>query len=335
MSEQPPSGLPEPAGESEATPTAAPEVGRAAGPGTGPSETPEPSLVEVDAADGPSAPSEPSPAVTLPAVTAPARAVPRALGYLAAGAGGGLLVGAVLLAAVALGAFAARTPQPSPTPSATTVPTEPPAWADGQALGRPDAPVTVEIWADYQCPFCRLEALAFGGALEREYAATGTARILYRDYAFLGQESFDAAVAARCAGRQAPGAYWRYHDLLFISQQGENQGTFARQNLVALASVAHLDVTAFTACLDDPAVRGEVTAETAEGHAIGVESTPTTIVTGPGGKQVLRGFSRQWSVLADAIETAARPAPSPTPAGSATPGASPAASPGVSATPAP
>ena len=321
MSDQPPTGLPEPAG--------APEAASAAAPAPGFADQPEPPFVEVVAPAGASEPPEPAAGLAPPAV-APARTVSRALGYLAAAAGGGLLVGALLLAA---GTFRAGEPRPSQTPAPSAVPSGPPVWADGQAVGRPDAPVTIEIWADYQCPFCRLEAFAFGGALEREYAGAGTARIVYRDYAFLGEESFDAAIAARCAGRQAPGAYLRYHDLLFISQQGENQGTFARQNLVALAGIADLDVTAFTVCLDDASVREAVTAETAEGRALGVESTPTTIVIGPGGKQVLRGFSRQWSVLADAIETAARPAPSPAPGASATPGASPAASPAISPAP--
>ena len=111
---------------------------------------------------------------------------------------------------------------------------------------RPPAPVTIEIWADYQCPFCRLEAMVFGGSMERAYVLPGTARIVYHDFAFLGQESIDAAVAARCAGRQDPGAYWRYHDLLFASQQGENQGAFSRANLVTLAGIASLDATAFS-----------------------------------------------------------------------------------------
>ena len=96
--------------------------------------------------------------------------------------------------------------------------------------------------------------MVFGGSLERAFVLPGTVRVIFRDFAFLGQESTDAAVAARCAGRQDPGAYWRYHDLLFAAQQGENQGTFTRANLVTFAGLAALDATSFTACLDDPSV---------------------------------------------------------------------------------
>jgi protein-disulfide isomerase len=243
------------------------------------------------------------------------------LGYVAAALAGALLLVGGLAAS---GGLARPIPSPSPTPTAT--PSPPPNAAIGPSLGSAAAPVTVEIWADYQCPYCRLEAMVFGGSLERAFVLPGIARVVYRDFAFLGQESTDAAVAARCAGRQDPGAYWRYHDLLFASQNGENQGTFKRQNLLTLAGLAALDATAFTACLDDPAVARAVTDETAAGRALGVESTPTMRVSGPGGLKTLAGFSSGWSAIRDAITAVSVPAPSVVPSVGASPGASPGAS---------
>jgi protein-disulfide isomerase len=245
-----------------------------------------------------------------------------ALGYLAAAVVGALLLGGSL---VAVGGVGRAVPSPSPSP------TPPPNVANGPSLGTSAAPVTIEIWADYQCPFCRLEAMVFGGSMERTYVLPGTARIEYHDFAFLGKESIDAAVAARCAGRQDPGAYWRYHDLLFASQQGENQGAFSRANLVTLAGIASLDATAFTACLDDPAVAKAVADETAQGRALGIASTPTLRITGPGGTRMLTGFSQSWAAIRDAV-AAVESAPasaSPGPGGSRPPASSgvPAATP--------
>lgn len=247
-----------------------------------------------------------------------------ALGYLAAAVVGALLLGGSL---VAVGGVGRAVPSPSPTPP----PPPPPNVANGPSLGTSAAPVTIEIWADYQCPFCRLEAMVFGGSMERAYVLPGTARIVYHDFAFLGTESVDAAVAARCAGRQDPGAYWRYHDLLFASQQGENQGAFSRANLVTLAGIASLDATAFTACLDDPTVPKAVADETSQGRALGIASTPTLRITGPGGTRMLTGFSQSWAAIRDAVtavESAPAPA-SPGPGGSHTPASSgaPAATP--------
>ena len=90
----------------------------------------------------------------------------------------------------AAGSIAVPVPTGRPAPARRSRP--------GTRSGDP-MPVTLEIWADYQCPFCRLEDLLFGGAVDREYVAPGIVRIVYRDFAFLGQESTDAAVAARCA----------------------------------------------------------------------------------------------------------------------------------------
>ena len=233
-------------------------------------------------------------------------------GYLAAALAGALLLAGSL---VAFGGLGRATPSPSPTP--TPAPNE----ANGRSLGSAAAPVTVEIWADYQCPYCQAETLVFGGSLERAFVLPGSVRVVFRDFAFLGQESTDAAVAARCAGRQDPGAYWRYHDLLFAAQKGENQGAFSRANLVTFAGIAALDATPFTACLDDPSVAKAVAAETAAGRALGVESTPTLRVTGPGGTRTLPGFSSSWSTIRDAISAVAVPAPSAggSPGGSASP----------------
>ena len=271
-------------------------------------------------------------AETPPVATAPVRAGrgPAGIaGYLGA-AVLGIIVGAAGLG-VATGTLGgAASPSPSPSPSPTAVPA-----AEGNTVGSPDAPVTIEVWADYQCPFCKLEDFLFGGAVEREYVMPGIARVVYRDFAFLGQESIDAAAASRCAGRQEPAAQLRYHDALYTFQQGENQGRFVRENLIQIATIAGVpDVEAFGACLDDPAIARAVAEETTTGRNAGIGSTPTLRLLGPGGERVLSGFSQEWPRLRDAIEAIRNPA---APGASGVPGgsASPATSPGASASPSP
>jgi len=261
----------------------------------------------------------------------------RVLGYLAAAVLGGALVigGLAASGTLAIGPGASPTPAPTATPAPTPTPAALPV--DGQTLGRADAAVAVEVWADFQCPYCKLSADAVLPSLVRQYVAPGTVRVVLRDYAMLGRESIDAAVAARCAGRQEPAGYWRYHDFLFAFQQGENQGRFVRANLVELAKYAGFAEAAFTACLDDATVGAEVAAETAEGAKLGVQSTPTLRVIGPGGTETLLGFGT-WPELAATIERVLKPAPSATPAPSAAPAASANGSPAPSApaaTPAP
>ncbi len=324
---------PTPPGPEPGMPGAAPEAPAAQEAPDAPTapEAPEaPSAPEAAPPGPPSSYLWPSDEAAAPAAGNRPRRV-ALLGYL-----GAALLGAVLGAAglgFATGAIGGASPSPSPAATAapTAGPTEAPA---GNAIGRPDAPVTVEVWADYQCPFCRLEDLLFSGALDRQYVEPGIVRVVYRDFAFLGQELTDAAVAARCAGAQDPAAQLRYHDALYTFQQGENEGRFARANLVQIAQIAGVpSATTFTTCLDDPAVATAVADETTAGRNLGVSSTPTLRLSGPGGLRVLTGFNQAWPPLRDAIEAVRVAAPTSTaPASSASPAP---AAPGASPSPAP
>jgi protein-disulfide isomerase len=254
------------------------------------------------------------------ASSGPSRAA-RVVGYLAAAVAGGALVLVALAATGSLGSGA----QPATSPSPSAAAGEAATTGAAPVLGDPAAPVLVEIWADYQCPYCGLMTHAMEASIIRDYVDTGRIRLAFRDFAFLGQESLDAAVAARCAGLQD--GYWRYHDLVFASQQGENQGTFSTDTLVALAGFAGLDRAAFTTCLADPAIGDAVAAETAAGRTLGVVSTPSMNVVGPKGTTLLKGVPG-FSGLEDAIEevmTGVKPSPSPSPSAAPSPDASAAA----------
>ena len=91
--------------------------------------------------------------------------------------------------------------------------------ADAPALGRPDAPVTLVEFSDYQCPFCGRFFSATLSTLKRDYIDTGKVRYVFRDYplAQIHPQARKAAEAAHCAGDQ--GKYWEMHDRLFRNQK--------------------------------------------------------------------------------------------------------------------
>jgi len=82
-----------------------------------------------------------------------------------------------------------------------------------------------------------------------------------------------AAEAARCAGQQ--GNYWRFHDLLYTAA-----GAPDRAGLERAARGADLDMTAFSACLDDARHRASIEADARAARALGVESVPAVFVNG-------------------------------------------------------
>ena len=112
--------------------------------------------------------------------------------------------------------------------------------------------------------------------LVSDYVEPGLVRFEFHDYAFRGPEAVQAAEAAACAADQ--GAYWRYHDTLYLNQNGPNSLNDAR--LKQMAETLGLDTAAFNQCLDSGEKRAGVEASIAAGQAQGVDSTPTIFING-------------------------------------------------------
>ena len=149
---------------------------------------------------------------------------------------------------------------------------------DLPALGNAEAKVTIIEFGDYQCPFCGLFFKQVEPILRDQYIKNGQARMVWRDFAFLGPESFWAAEAARCANDQ--GKFWQYHDILFNRQNGENQGAFVKDNLKKFAGELGLDQTVFDNCLDGGKYTQAVKDDTDYSRSVGVNSTPSTFING-------------------------------------------------------
>src|SRR5262245_50725960 len=63
----------------------------------------------------------------------------------------------------------------------------------GRVLGDANAPVLIEAWEDYQCPICKAANSSVLEQIDKNYIATGKARLEFRNFAFLGAESTAAA----------------------------------------------------------------------------------------------------------------------------------------------
>jgi len=152
---------------------------------------------------------------------------------------------------------------------------------DDVVLGDPDAPVEIVEFGDYQCPFCGRFFRDVEPRLREEYVKTGKAKIVYRDFAFLGPESQGAALAAQCASDQ--GKFWAYHDKLFtieLLDGQEHNGNLSEQLFKSISSDLGLDTAKFDSCLDTQKYKAEVEKDYTDGVAAGVQGTPTTFVNG-------------------------------------------------------
>jgi protein-disulfide isomerase len=216
----------------------------------------------------------------------------------------GLSVMAVSIAALVLGlagvvAMAIVGAPPPPVELQEPSSFSPANLQDGMALGSASAPVTIDLWSDYQCPACGAFTKTMEPRLVADYVVPGKVRIVYHDLSFLGSESVDAAIAARVAGET--GLYWQYHDYLFANQSGEQQGAFNQARLEAIAAAVGLDVSEFRANQNDAGIRQQVAEQDSLGAQAGVSQTPTLILSN--GQRIV-GVPRSYDDLRAAIDSA-------------------------------
>jgi len=137
--------------------------------------------------------------------------------------------------------------------------------------GPTDARVQIAVYSDFQCVFCRqlvpvLQQLRT--AFPQEVA------IVFRHFPLESHpRAFAAAVAAECASEQ--GAFWEYHDKLFLEGGDLNEAT-----LVAVASSLGLDQQRFMMCLQSEEPRRVVEANLREAMQLGLPGAPAVFING-------------------------------------------------------
>jgi protein-disulfide isomerase len=150
---------------------------------------------------------------------------------------------------------------------------------DPLALGPVDAPVVMIEWSDYRCPFCAVFANDSLHEIREEYVDTGQVRFEFRDLAIFGDQSIDAAVAARAAGEQ--GRYFEFAEALFAAAPEKGHPDLPEEALVGFAEAASVpDLERFDRDMGDPRLRALVEADTARAQQLGATGTPFFLVGG-------------------------------------------------------
>ncbi len=110
------------------------------------------------------------------------------------------------------------------------------------------------------------------------YVEDGTLRMEWRDFPYLGQESVNAALAARAAQEQD--AFWKYRDLLYENQGPRNSGAYDDDVLIGLAEEAGLDVEWFEMSFKGGSHEAALNEDFREAQDAGIQGTPTIFVNG-------------------------------------------------------
>jgi protein-disulfide isomerase len=165
-------------------------------------------------------------------------------------------------------------------PAATIVdPNLPTAVAKGYTMGRPDAPVQILEFADFECPACGNYSVVTEPDVRKRIIEPGLARVTYYDFPLpQHKNTLSASESAACANDQ--GKFWEMHDRLFQGQTDWN--TEATSDPVSVmqgyAKAIGLDVDKWRACVDSRTHEREILANKAEGERRQVNQTPTFVI---------------------------------------------------------
>lgn len=142
----------------------------------------------------------------------------------------------------------------------------------GLARGPDNAPVTLVVFSDFECPFCARNEPALRHVRERFGPLV---RVVFRNLPLpFHRRAVLAAEAALAAGAQ--GKFWEMHDRLFSG----TAGSLVRADLEREAEALGLDLARFRAELDAHTYRDAVRLDAAGGNALGVDGTPSMFVNG-------------------------------------------------------
>ena len=168
----------------------------------------------------------------------------------------------------------------SPAPTSVTTPANvtPTGDASGRTVGSSSASVTLDLWADFQCPVCKQFTDTVEPNLVSDYISKGQVRLVFHDFAFIGPESTQAAIGGLCAADA--GKFWPYHDYVYANQGAENSGALSDTKLKAIASAVGIDATTFSTCLGSSANKQQVSDEATTAQSKGITGTPTLYVNG-------------------------------------------------------
>jgi protein-disulfide isomerase len=158
-------------------------------------------------------------------------------------------------------------------------------------IGDKNAPNTMVLFYDYQCPFCKQFELNVTPKLIDTYVKNGKLRIVFKDFQFLGKDSMDGAVFGRALWEAQPDQFYPWYLAMFKAQDEEGDqgfGNLASINKLA-ATIPGLDVAKVDALIMAKRAdyEKEINADRTEGAALGINGTPTIVV----GKQVFTGMS--------------------------------------------
>lgn len=149
--------------------------------------------------------------------------------------------------------------------------------AASNATGSPGAVPVLDIWEDFQCPYCQ-EFEQANRTVIGSYLSRDQLTVRYHLVSFLGPESVRAANAAGCAAGAK--RFPAYHAALYENQPPEGTGGYTIDELLRIGRTVGLTSADFTTCVRDQRYDGWVQAVQHAFDTAGMRGTPSVFLDG-------------------------------------------------------
>ena len=149
----------------------------------------------------------------------------------------------------------------------------------GDRLGKASASVTITVFEDPQCPFCRTWSLDTLPTVVDRYVRTGRVKLVYRGIEIVGPNSVTGLVAIYAAGAQ--NKLWNLADELYRRQGTENSGWITDALIDEAAVASGIDRDALFVSSSSGAVAVAMTEARRSAVVRSVEGTPTFVIERP------------------------------------------------------
>ena len=137
--------------------------------------------------------------------------------------------------------------------------------------GPEDAPVTMVIFSDFQCPYCS-RLVSTIDQLHQQFP--DQVKLVFKQYPLRSHKFAEQAARASLAAAEQ-GQFWPFHDQLF-----KNYRTLDDEKIEAIRSDLKLDADRFAKDMASDRIKAAVEKDKADGIAAGVRGTPSLFVNG-------------------------------------------------------
>jgi protein-disulfide isomerase len=172
---------------------------------------------------------------------------------------------------------------------------------DEPVMGKSNAPVTMVMYEDFQCPYCKsFEDNAFQ-SIESNYIESGQVKVVWKDFPLheppVNHEwADDSAAAMECVYRQDEEAFWEVKDKIFQNQRSLSEENVQSQ-IINWAENEGVSGSQVQSCIENGSPMKEVNRDKTEGSNLDatlngqrfVAGTPSFVVYGDNEGTALSG----------------------------------------------